>query len=320
VKKSFYKKNSFYTDIYVKPISRFIEVVKTFWRSKVNWLSGKHSKKYYLDSDFKKWACSCVPEFSSVTPIVTWIGQATFLIQVGGVNILTDPIFSDLMYFYPRNFAPGIALSDLPKIDFILISHNHQDHMEKKALLKLRKDNPTILIPRGNKKWFDKNGFENVIEKDWWEAQDFEQIKLTFLPAVHWSGNNPFRVNKSLWGSWMIESAEFKTYFAGDSAYAKHFSEIGNKFNSIDLALMPIAPCEPRDLVKNSHINTQEAVQAFLDLKAKSFVPMHWGTFRIGADKFDEPIKNLKKHWLEKEEFLKNQKLHVVKFGEQIKF
>jgi len=242
------------------------------------------------------------------------------LIQIGGVNILTDPIFSDLMYLYPRNCAPGIALHDLPKIDFIIISHNHQDHMEKKSLLALKKDKPHILVPKGDKKWFDKNNFENVSEYDWWQDQSFGSAKFTFLPAIHWSGNGFLHLNKSLWGSWMIEYAGFKLYFAGDTAYSSHFSEIADKFNGIDLVLMPIGPNGPRELQKHSHINTYEAVKAFIDLKAKSFVPMHWGTFRLGQDKFDAPIKLLKKYWQELEVSLKDKKLHIPKFGEQLKF
>ena len=243
------------------------------------------------------------------------------------MNILTDPIFSDLMYIYPRNAKPGISLENLPKIDFILISHNHKDHMEKSSILALRKYNPVILVPKGNRRWFDKKGFEKVFERDWWQEgsfplgdSDLEKIKISFLPAIHWSGGGIFDVNRSLWGSWMIECAGLKIYFAGDSAYSKHFKQIGEKFTSIDLALMPIGPNEPRELIKYSHVNAQEAVQAFIDLNANHFIPMHWGTFRFGKDSFLAPIEKLKKHWKEKEEFLKKQNLHILKFGQQLAF
>lgn len=324
--KKVFKNNSLYVDYEVKASQRIGEVFKTFVKALKTRILDIRSKNYFLGTNISSWVDDCKPLSKSFDPVITWIGQASFLIQIGGVNILTDPIFSDLLFLYRRTTSPGISLKNLPKIDYIIISHNHSDHMEKKSLLSLKAHNPTVLAPLGDRNWFVKNGFENVYEKDWWESESFslpnlnlDNLKITFLPSIHWSGNSLFNINKSLWGSWMIEFMGQKIYFGGDSAYSKHFAQIGEKFKQIDVALLPIAPNQPRELVKYSHIDTQEAVQAFVDLKAKTFVPMHWGTFRFGIDKFDEPIKILKNHWKNESFNLNPEQLKVLKFGQQFK-
>jgi L-ascorbate metabolism protein UlaG (beta-lactamase superfamily) len=143
-----------------------------------------------------------------------------------------------------------------------------------------------------------------------------KDIKIHFLPAHHWSGRGLFDINKSLWGSWMIETPKYKIYFAGDTGYAGHFRQISEKFSSIDIVLMPIGPEEPRTMMKDSHVGVDEALQAFQDLQAKHFIPMHWGTFKFGADTFDLPIKKLQVSW--QNLFFENSDkfLHIVKCGE----
>jgi L-ascorbate metabolism protein UlaG (beta-lactamase superfamily) len=161
----------------------------------------------------------------------------------------------------------------------------------------------------------------NVYTKGWWQEQSFEikgvKIKFSFLPAIHWAGG-VFSVNRSLWGSWMIECAGYKIYFAGDSAYARHFTEISEKHPDIDIALMPIGPDVPREFQKDAHVNAKESVQAFIDLKAKHFIPTHWGTFKYGLDKFADPINLLRKSWQEKANELKKNMLHVLKIGQRV--
>ena len=256
-------------------------------------------------------------------PLITWIGQSTFLIQIDGINILTDPIFGDLAFLYKRFEKPGIALEDLPTIDYILISHNHRDHMEEKALLYLKKFNPIICVPLGNKKWFDKRGFKNVIEFSWWQDKVFlavsKNIKFSFLPAHHWSSRDVWDMNRSLWGSWMIEGDK-TIYFAGDSAYSDNYKIISDKFSTIDIALMPIGPNEPRKELDHVHMSTEQACMAFLDLKAKNFIPMHWGTFWLASDHFDDPIVRLKTWWRNNEHSVHDKVLHIAKFGQKNKF
>ncbi len=319
--------NNPYKNNDLTPWQKMHEIALSFWKSRSNWMSKKHCTKYYQNTNIKNWITTHKIIKSSYAPTITWIGHSTFLIQKAGFNILTDPIFNDLMYLYPRNCTPGISLDQLPKIDFIIISHGHIDHMNKKTLLSLRQHNPTIIVPYGEKNWFIKKGFTNVIDKKWWEEESFslkkdqsKKIKFHFLPAIHWAGNNPFNMNKSWWGSFIIEFDNFKTYFAGDTAYSKHFLDINKKHPDIDIALMPIAPNGPEKVIEHSHIDAKQSVQSFIDLDAKEFIPMHWGTFRMATDKFIEPITLLKEAWNKNIKSLQNKKLHILKFGEQINF
>lgn len=259
-------------------------------------------------------------------PVITWIGHSTFLIQIAGLNILTDPIFGNATSLFPRILKPGIELAQLPPIDYVIISHNHLDHMDAPALFVLKELHPKCiyLVPLGDKKWFDKRGFVNVNEYTWWQEDQFpinqsEQIKFTFLPAFHWSQRGVFDKNRSLWGSWMIEVGGKRIYFAGDTAYARHFKVIGQEFGRIDCAIMPIGPCEPHKWMKLSHANAKEAYQAFRDLGAVHFIPMHWGTFYFGTDTFDTSLNALKAVWdqLKGTEVLQEQ-LHIMRVGQTI--
>lgn len=252
---------------------------------------------------------------------ITWIGHASFLIQTAQYNILTDPVFGALSLLFPRILPVGIEPANLPKIDFVIISHNHRDHMDTKSLLLLKKNNPEIIImvPKGDQKWFDKRNFKNIIENNWWETNSFENIKFSFLPAYHWSQRGILDYNKSLWGSWMISVNNKNIYFAGDTAYADHFKAISEEFN-ISTALMPIGPCEPREWMRNSHVSAEEAGYAFLDLKADNFIPMHWGTYHFGTDQFDLPYNRLIDWWeyqLSKNK-LENKNLITLKVGQKL--
>jgi L-ascorbate metabolism protein UlaG (beta-lactamase superfamily) len=250
---------------------------------------------------------------------VTWIGHSTFLIKLFGVNIITDPVFSHVSRFFPRHAAAGLSFEQLPKIDFVLISHNHRDHLDLPSLQMLEsRDNPTILVPFGDEKLLKKEGFGCVIQKRWWESQVFAQSKIifTFLPAVHWSGRGVFDFNKSMWGSWLIQINDKQIYFAGDSAAGEHFELIGSNFSNIDLALLPIGPCEPRDMMCESHLDPQEAIEAFLSLDAKHIIPMHWGTFKSGFENVLFPIENLQKLWAAEELESEGRFLSILKFGQ----
>jgi len=253
-------------------------------------------------------------------PRVTWIGHATFLIQFGSINILTDPIFGDATFLFRRIVAPRLSLEGLPPIDYVLISHNHRDHMDSSTLINIKRMYPEvkILVPYGDKYWFTYRGIEHVSEYFWWDQYDDQGIKFTFLPARHWSGRGWHDRNKSLWGSWMIEYLGKTIYFAGDTAYWKHFSCIRHYFNSIDVALMPIGPSEPFAYMRKSHLNADLAVKAFMDLGARHFVPMHWGTFYFGTDQFSTSIDRLHQAWKQHTLRLKYKMLHILKFGEPL--
>lgn len=313
----------FSSDLTLTPWNRVKDLFITFIKSLPMALTSRYSVKYLGRTKLKDWYKPSIPNMKEKNPVITWIGHSSFLIQLENTNILVDPIFDDLMFLYKRICPPGIALKYLPKIDFILISHDHADHMHYKTLLQLKKFNSTILIPNGVKHWFDINGFKNVVEKKWWEEEKFNfdgiNLTFTFLPALHWSGRSITKINKSIYGSWMISSDRQNIYFAGDSAYSEHFAKIAEKFHNIDIALMPIAPCEPREFVKDSHLNAEEAVQAFINLGAEKFIPMHWGTFKSNMDKFNDPINMLHNSWHKFSPLLKNKSLNILRFGQSFK-
>jgi len=228
-----------------------------------------------------------------------WIGHATFLMHIGTCTIITDPIFGHATWLFKRITPPGIDTQQLPPINYVLISHNHRDHMDEQTIKTLVRQNPkiTFLVPLGVKKWFLQRSITKVHEYSWWESISIPGAKCTFLPAYHWSGRNVIDRNETLWGSWMIESTDLTIYFAGDTAYWKHFACIGKHFPTIDIALLPIAPCKPFSFMQKSHLNASAAVQAFLDLGAKHFIAMHWGTFRFGTDDIETPLFYLKRAW-----------------------
>lgn len=280
-------------------------------------------------SDMQNWFVFQKPTPSSKEPVITWIGHASFLIQLGNVNIVTDPIFGNSSWLFPRYLPPGITLGQLPNIDIVLLSHNHRDHMDRASLHGLKKHvNTHFLVPKGDKHWFDKRSFERVKEHEWWQCSkivvnnDNEKhtVSCTFLPAVHWSQRGLWDKNRSLWGSWIIEGYGYKIYFAGDTAYDTHFLAIADEFSRIDIALIPVGPCEPRSWMKHSHINPEEAGKAFLDINAQHFVPMHWGTFFFGVDSFADPINRLHLWWDNQQKKLARKHLHVLKVGQPLLF
>ena len=254
------------------------------------------------------------------SPSVTWIGHSSFLIQIAGKTILTDPIFGDATFLFRRIVSPSVGVDELPHIDYILISHNHRDHMDEASLSALKKRFPDvkILVPYGDKKWFDNRSLSNVHEFFWWEFFKQDDVVFTFLPAHHWSGRGLYDRNRSLWGSWMIEVGGLTVYFAGDTGYWKHFSCIRHYFPSIDVALMPIGPCEPLKYMRKSHLNAELAVRAFLELGARMLIPMHWGTFYFGTDQFLTPITYLREAWSKRALLLENHALRILKFGEDV--
>lgn len=360
--------------------SLIFDTIPSFFRS----LYGR--KKRQPENKFD-WIASEAPLASSHEPVITWIGHATFLIQTGGLNILTDPIFGNASHFFPRLLPPGLQIEQLPPIDLVLLSHNHRDHCDLASLAGLQKRNPQmhLLVAAGDKKWLSKKGFPRIDEFEWWQNYSKDSVTLTFLPAHHWSAQGVFDRNLSLWGSWMIQSdstparpavpaevvcfespaprlrrpgepftleqsREISTngkgegwelvepferllpfhgeedskslsrttiYFAGDTSYAPHFTQIAQEFPKIDVALMPIAPEFPHPSMRKSHIDSHEAVQSFIDLKAGTFVPMHWGTFPFGTDTFLGPIERLQKAWVA-HELHTHKNLIVPKVGQRI--
>jgi L-ascorbate metabolism protein UlaG (beta-lactamase superfamily) len=244
-------------------------------------------------------------------PSVTWVGHATFLIQAGGVNIITDPVWSGRMGLDKRLSMPGITLDDLPVIDFVLISHGHYDHLHFPSLRRLKGD-PRILVPAGLGSLVKRKGFHNVVEFSWWDTVQFGSVEFTFVPAQHWTSRSLWDTNRSHWGGWMIH-ADTSIYFAGDTGYFRGFKDIGERFE-IDLALMPIGAYEPEWKMSLKHVSPEEAVKAFIDLKAKAFIPMHYGAFRIADDTPKEALDRLQTEWRKRN--LPDEQLKILSLGE----
>jgi N-acyl-phosphatidylethanolamine-hydrolysing phospholipase D len=245
---------------------------------------------------------------TAMEPAITWVGHATMLAQVGGHNILTDPVFSErsspLSFAGPkRHVAPGLALHELPHIDLVLISHNHYDHLDAasvNALAAQAGGPPLFLVPLGIKRWFAERGIANVVELDWWQSTQFGKTEIFFVPSQHWSGRSLTDRMKTLWGGYALFAPDFQLYFAGDTAYSKDFADIHARFaarhgagRGFDLALIPIGAYEPRWFMSAQHANPAEAVQIHLDLAARRSIGIHWGTFQLTDESLDEPPRAL---------------------------
>ena len=254
------------------------------WFKKLYSLSRELKYLYHGFKQYRKLGTSQPSNFyqESDHDGIWWIGHATFIIKMSGIVIITDPVFFSIP-LVKRLVAPAVNLSQVPHVDYILISHNHWDHFDKKSIniLFQKNNNITLLLPKGNAHKF-KNSKIKCLEFDWWQKFNFNELTFVFLPAHHWSQSTLFDRNKSLWGSWLMKSSQ-SIYFAGDTAYSSHFQEISDFYN-VDYALLPIGPCEPRELMYKSHMGPEESLVACHDLKAKFLIPMHWGTFSFGLD------------------------------------
>ena len=237
---------------------------------------------------------------------VTYINHATLLIQVDGINILTDPIWAErssmVSWAGPKRVrAPGVKMADLPRIDIILISHNHYDHLDLGTLEQLVKNNsPEILVGLGVKELLVAKGFAKITEMDWWQKHEASpnNLKITFVPSRHSSGRGIFDKNKTLWGSFVIETTAGNIYFAGDTAYGNFLSDIKQRFGQFHLALLPIGAYEPRWFMKTQHMNPEDAVQAHKLLNIKQSIGMHFATFGghndEGIDAHEKDLKVVK--------------------------
>ncbi len=313
------KNNRFYNHGEEKARHRILNVAQVAWHVLVRRLQAKRPPFVAKGSDLNKWVET--PKFGTDEnkPSITWFGHATCLVKIAGITILTDPVAGTLGRLFKRNLPLPLPLEQLPHIDVILISHNHPDHVDIPTLTALRHFNPLVLVPQGDAKLLHQLGFHRVQECNWHELIELEtnldrkKVELIFLPAIHWSGRGILDVNRSLWGSWLIRAEELSVYFAGDSAYGKHFSDLSHRYGPPDVVLMPIAPEEPRGLMAPSHVGVEEALQAFDDLAATHFFPIHWGTFAFGLDRFQDPIEKLEKLWPSKARA--DKKLHIVPAG-----
>jgi len=250
---------------------------------------------------------------------VTWIGHASALVQVEGVNFLTDPVWSQrcspIGFIGPQRIRKTpLKLSELPPISFVVISHDHYDHLDIETVKTLG-NNTKWYVPIGLKSWFNAAGVTNVVEMTWWERQRFnENIEVVCVPCQHWSKRTLLTNCKSLWSSWIVMGKENRVYFSGDTGYCPVFKKIGNHFGPFDLSLIAIGAYEPRWFMKPQHVNPDDAVKIHQDIKSILSLGIHWGTFILTDEPEDEPPMKLtaaiEEHGLKPNEFI------VTKIGE----
>jgi L-ascorbate metabolism protein UlaG (beta-lactamase superfamily) len=284
---------------------------KNLWdviKWKMNSKRGKWPNKINF-TPFKK-----LPEIQKDIQI-TFVNHATFIIRSDKTTILTDPIWSDrcspVSWAGPKRVhPPAVTLEALKKVDIVIISHNHYDHLDEKTLKDLDDMySPVFIVPKGDKKLLEES-FEiksDIVEMDWWVDMKVRDIKLSMTPAVHFSGRGMFDRNESAWGGYYLTIKGKSIFFGGDTGYGSHFKDIVKRYHAPDISLLPIGAYEPRDFMKLVHINPEEAVMAHKDLKSKFSIGMHFGTFPLTDEAYDQPNKDLKsalkKHQVEDNDF-----------------
>jgi len=216
---------------------------------------------------------------------ITWIGHASFLVQIDGLNLLIDPNWSKWLKVIKRMKHPGIHLHDLPSIDLVLVTHAHFDHLDRRTLREVAEDQP-VVVPFEVGNLVHDLGFKSVHELHYWESYKLGPLKISLTPCHHW-GARMLHDSHRGFGGYIIEIGGRCIFHCGDTAYFDGFKEIGERYN-IDVALLPIGAYDPPS-GREVHMNPEEAVKAFIELKAKRLIPMHFGTFRLSYEPLHEP-------------------------------
>lgn len=264
-------------------------------------------------------------------PTVCWINHTTCLLQIDGITLLTDPVWSDrcspLNFFGPRrHHAPPIPLEGLPPIDYVLLSHDHYDHLDKPTMMKLAARNPncTYFVPLGVGAWFKRHGISRIVELDWWESFETPGGRISFhcVPAQHFSGRGAINQNTTLWCGWVARferkvGERKQLYFVGDTGYnAYDFLAIGETFGGFDLSLIPIGAYSPREFMSPVHVHPEESVAIHLDANSRLSVATHWKTFRLSGEPANQPPYDLYRALQEVEEPV--EKFRVLEPGQVI--
>ena len=251
---------------------------------------------------------------------VAWIGHATFLIKLGDTTIITDPVFSKNMgpwIFGPKRYVdPAVDLNEIPEVNLFLLTHNHYDHLDYRTIKKFPFKKADVLAPLKLGRYFSKNKFKNVKEMDWYDQTIINDLKITFVPAVHWSKRTLTDTDKTLWGSFLIEYKNKKIFFACDTGYGNIYKELGEKYGPIDLTFINIGAYDFRPMFEKSvyHTNPEEALNIAQDLKTKKIIGMHWGTVVLSLEPIMEPPVRFKEN-AEKYNFNKKDAM-IFKIGQ----
>ena len=283
----------------------------------------------YFGRNYDEWEKKGFPsiysskeELTNFSENVMWVGHSTVMINHKGKTILTDPHFSERAGPFgvmgPKRITPPpFNIEDLPKIDIILISHNHFDHLDKQSIVNLVKRQPNVkfFVPLGLSKILGSFGAKNIIEIDWWQSVDYEGIDIQATQVQHWSRRSLFDRNKTLWSGWMLRWNDFSFYFAGDSCYSNDFLRTAERCGNPTLVAIPIGSYEPKEFMKAAHMSPDDAVRAFQDIGAKYAIGIHWGTFKLSLEVMDEPPSRLTKSL--KRAGISNKKFKCLQHGEK---
>jgi N-acyl-phosphatidylethanolamine-hydrolysing phospholipase D len=242
---------------------------------------------------------------------LTWVGHATFLLQIGGMNVLTDPVWSErcspVQFAGPRRYMPpGIRFDHLPPIDVVLLSHDHYDHLDARTIQRIAAAHPEArwLVPLGLASFLGELGPRYIAELDWWAETHVEELRFSCVPAQHFSGRGMHR-NRSLWCGWLAAFEGRRCYFVGDTGRHPEFSSIASRLGPFDVIMMPIAAYSPRWFMAPVHLDPEEAVDSYMELTSGSdrrcsMVAMHWGTFKLTDEPMTEPPERVRAAWLER--------------------
>lgn len=243
-------------------------------------------------------------------PRVTWVGHSTFLIQMGELNFLTDPIWSarasPLQFIGPRRVSsPGIPLDDLPRIDAVLISHDHYDHLDLETVQKLSHRYPAArwFAPLRVGEWLARRGVRDILEQDWEQTVEWKGARITCIPAQHFSGRSITGRDETLWCGWVLHAAGHAVMFAGDTGLHPEFERVSRTYGPVSIAILPIGAYDPRWFMRPVHMDPDDAVSAYEAVRSVKpnhrcvFVPSHWGTFVLTDEPVDEPPARLRSAW-----------------------
>lgn len=248
---------------------------------------------------------------------LTWIGHASFLGVLEGARFLIDPVLSSRVgWLYRRHVPPGLWAEDLPPLNVLLISHSHYDHLDAPSVDAVPRTTP-VVVPLGLGSWFRRRGFQGVTELGWWESAQAGPLRVTLVPARHWSRRGILDTNRTLWGGFVVEAGEVAVYCAGDTAWFEGFELIARRFPGLLAAVLPIGGYRPAWFMEHNHMNPEQAGRAFLTLGARHLVPAHWGTFQLTDEPLAEPARRLEAWW-RRNDPQDGRKLHLPAVGETV--
>lgn len=262
-------------------------------------------------------------DLSGQNDAIWWLGHASIMLRISGRIILIDPVLSDrispVSFWGPKRMTPApITVNALPKVDMVLISHNHYDHLDKQTITAIAKSSPNVefYVPLGLKNWFQAQGISRITELDWWDEIQLDWFSLTFTPAKHWSVRTLFDKNRSLWGGFVIKVPGFSFYFSGDSAYSPSLHSIYDNLGPFDLVCLPIGAYLPRWFMNLAHMDPADAVKLYQYFGQPKVIPIHWGVFELGDESLDEPPIELKLSL--KEAGLVDHRFEPFKIGQRL--